>query len=76
MQAQLKKLRAETTNRGGIAKRATDKAKRDLFGRLAQHYGILATRAFLAFRASRHMRWNCRVPLPAGSTVRLRLWVR
>jgi hypothetical protein len=27
MQAQLKKLRAETTNREGIAKRATDKAR-------------------------------------------------
>jgi hypothetical protein len=73
MQAQLKKLRAETTNREGIAKRATDKAR---LVWLAQHYGILATRAFLTFRASGHMRWNCRVPLPAGSTVRLRLWVR
>jgi hypothetical protein len=43
MQAHLEKLRAETTSRERIARRATDTAKRDLFTRLAQHYRILAS---------------------------------
>ncbi len=42
MQAQLEKLRADAAECALIRDLATDKAKRDLFARLAAHYSILA----------------------------------
>ena len=42
MQAQLEKLRTEASECALIASLATDKKKRDLFARLAEHYGVLA----------------------------------
>jgi hypothetical protein len=43
MQAHLEKLRTETADCEMIAKLATDKTKRELFTRLAQHYRVLAS---------------------------------
>lgn len=43
MQAQLQKLIVEAAECELIATLATDRAKRDLFTRLAEHYGILAS---------------------------------
>lgn len=43
MQLQLEKLRTEATDCALIAKLATNKAKRDLFEKLAEHYNVLAT---------------------------------
>jgi hypothetical protein len=52
MQAHFEKLRAEATNCERIAKLATDKAKRDLFARLAQHYGVLASEVEHAIKSA------------------------
>jgi hypothetical protein len=43
MQLQLERLLAEASECALIADLATDPAKRDLFTRLAQHYGVLAS---------------------------------
>lgn len=43
MQAQLVKLRDQAAEFDGIASRATDLAKRELFARLAQHFLVLAS---------------------------------
>ena len=43
MQVQLEKLRTEATDCALIAKLAIDKAKRDLFAKLAEHYTVLAS---------------------------------
>jgi hypothetical protein len=43
MRAQLEKLRTETAECEMIANLATDKAKQELFTRLAQHYKVLAS---------------------------------
>jgi hypothetical protein len=43
MLAHLKKLRAETAKCEMIAVSATDKAKQELFTKLAQHYKVLAS---------------------------------
>lgn len=50
MHAHLEKLRAEIVNCERIAKRATDAANRDLFTRLAQHYGVLASHVECAIK--------------------------
>jgi len=42
MQAQLEKLRVEAANCQMISGLATDKEKRELFARLAEHYKVLA----------------------------------
>jgi hypothetical protein len=42
MQAQLEKLQTEASECALIASLATDKKKRDLFARLAEHYSVLA----------------------------------
>lgn len=42
MAAQLEKLRMQMAECEMIARLATDKAKRELFGRLAAHYKVLA----------------------------------
>jgi hypothetical protein len=41
MQAQLEKLLTEASECALIASLATDKRKRDLFAKLAEHYGVL-----------------------------------
>jgi hypothetical protein len=43
MQAQLVKLREQATEFTGIASRATDPAKQELFARLAEHFIVLAS---------------------------------
>ena len=43
MQAQLEKLLTEASECALIASLATDKRKRDLFAKLAEHYGVLAS---------------------------------
>jgi len=43
MRAQLEKLRTESAECEMIARLATDKAKRELFTRLAEHYKVLAS---------------------------------
>jgi hypothetical protein len=43
MQAHLEKLRTETTESEMIANLATDKAKQELFTKLAEHYKVLAS---------------------------------
>lgn len=43
MQAQLDKLRQQATECSGIAAKATDAAKQELFARLAQHFTVLAS---------------------------------
>jgi hypothetical protein len=43
MKSQLEKLLTEASECALIASLATDKAKRDLFARLAEHYGVLAS---------------------------------
>jgi hypothetical protein len=43
MQAQLEKLREQAAEFAGIASRATDAAKRELFSRLAEHFVVLAS---------------------------------
>jgi hypothetical protein len=42
MQAQLEKLQTEASECALIASLATDKKKRDLFAKLAEHYSVLA----------------------------------
>ena len=42
MQAQLEKLRVEAANCEMISRLATDRNKRELFARLAEHYKVLA----------------------------------
>ncbi len=42
MHAQLEKLMTEASECALIASLATDKRKRDLFAKLAEHYGVLA----------------------------------
>ncbi|MBV8068930.1 MAG: hypothetical protein JO270_03430 [Acidobacteriaceae bacterium] len=42
MQAQLNRLETEASECALIASLATDKKKRDLFARLAEHFGVLA----------------------------------
>ena len=42
MKVQLEKLLIEASECALIAKLATDKAKRELFAKLAEHYGVLA----------------------------------
>jgi hypothetical protein len=42
MRAQLEMLRTEAANCSQMARLATDTAKRELFTKLAQHYGVLA----------------------------------
>ena len=42
MQAQLDRLETEASECALIASLATDKKKRDLFARLAEHFGVLA----------------------------------
>ncbi len=46
----LKKLLAETAECELIASRATDKARQELFTRLAQHYKVLASEIERAIR--------------------------
>lgn len=43
MEAQLEKLQLQMAECEMIARLATDRAKRQLFGRLAEHYKTLAT---------------------------------
>jgi hypothetical protein len=43
MRAQLEKLRTETAECEMIANLATDKAKQELFTKLAEHYRVLAS---------------------------------
>jgi hypothetical protein len=43
MKAQLEKLLTEASECALIASLATDKVKRDLFTKLAEHYGVLAS---------------------------------
>jgi hypothetical protein len=43
MQAHLEKLRTETAECEMIARLATDRAKQDLFAKLAEHYKVLAS---------------------------------
>ena len=43
MQAQLMKLREQAAEFAGIASRATDAAKQELFTRLAKHFLVLAS---------------------------------
>ncbi|HZR89967.1 MAG TPA: hypothetical protein VFB02_24445 [Bradyrhizobium sp.] len=43
MHAQLGKLLTEASECALIASLATEKAKRDLFAKLAEHYGVLAS---------------------------------
>jgi hypothetical protein len=43
MRAQLVKLREQAAEFTGIASRATDAAKQELFGRLADHFLVLAS---------------------------------
>ena len=43
MQAQLEKLRTEASECELIANLATDKTKRELFTKLAEHYKVLAS---------------------------------
>lgn len=42
MQVQLKKLEAKAANCAEVATLTTDKANRELFEKLAQHYNVLA----------------------------------
>jgi hypothetical protein len=43
MQVQLEMLRNEAAKCSRLAKLATDKSKRNLFEKLAQHYSVLAS---------------------------------
>ena len=43
MQLHLEKLRTETAECEMIARLATDRAKQDLFAKLAEHYKVLAS---------------------------------
>ena len=43
MQAHLEKLRTETAECEMIARLATDRAKQELFAKLAEHYKVLAS---------------------------------
>ena len=53
MQAQLEKLLTEASECALIASLATSKAKRDLFAKLAKHYGVLASEVERAIAQSR-----------------------
>ncbi len=52
MQAQLEKLLAEASECAMIANLATNEAKRQLFTRLAEHYGVLAAEVKRAIAAT------------------------
>ena len=51
MHVQLEKLRTEAADCALIAKLATDKDKRELFAKLAEHYDVLASEVQKAIAA-------------------------
>ena len=53
MKAHLEKLIELASECSVIASQATDKAKRDLFARLAQHYGVLAVQVEAAIETAK-----------------------
>ena len=53
MQAHLEKLRANAAECKLISELATDRKKRELFARLAEHHNVLATEVAQAIRSMR-----------------------